>query len=55
VYTLAQIEEKLNSKLDATSTMLATPFCGIVYATVSHFDLDKATHNYVVSRWYVQC
>jgi len=50
VYTIAEIEEKLNGNMDEMS-MFSQPFSGIVYATVSHFDLDKESRNYVTIRW----
>eukprot|EP00111_Clytia_hemisphaerica_P003757 TCONS_00010788-protein len=49
VYTIAEIEEKLNGNMDEMS-MFSQPFSGIVYATVSHFDLDKESRNYVTIR-----
>ena len=52
VYTIAEIEEKLNGNSDEMS-MFSQPFSGIVYATVSHFDLDKESRNYVTIRWFV--
>ena len=52
VYTIAEIGEKLNGNMDEMS-MFSQPFSGIVYATVSHFDLDKESRNYVTIRWFV--